>query len=78
VQPANLKLLQQLLNEAEVVYFQPFLHILTDEPDNRIVETAVRGEAKYLVTGDKLLLKLKQYKDIQVVSVKNCLEIIDS
>jgi len=72
VQPTNLKLLQQLLGEAEVVYFQPFLNVITDEPDNRILETAVRGSADYLVTGDKLLLKLKEYKNIKIISVRDC------
>ncbi len=78
VEPSSLGLLQQLLSEAELVYFQPFLNVIEDEPDNRILETAVRGKAIYLVTGDNLLLKLKQYKDIKIVSIKEFLEIIES
>ena len=76
VKPTSLDLLQQILSEAELVYFQPFLNIIADEPDNRILETAVKGKANYLVTGDKLLLKLQNYKGIQIVSVKKYLEII--
>ena len=76
VEPSSLELLQQLLIEAELVYFQPFLHIIEDEPDNRVLETAVKGKANYLVTGDKLLLKLKHYKNIEIVSVTEFLEII--
>jgi putative PIN family toxin of toxin-antitoxin system len=75
VNPENLELLQQLLTESEQVYFEPFLHIITDEPDNRIVETAVKGRANYIVTGDKLLLALKQYVSIKIVSIKEYLEI---
>jgi putative PIN family toxin of toxin-antitoxin system len=78
VEPSSLELLQQLLSEAELVYFQPFLNVIEDEPDNRILETAVKGKASYLVTGDKLLLKLKRYKDIKIVSVKEFLEVIES
>ncbi|HUD06298.1 MAG TPA: putative toxin-antitoxin system toxin component, PIN family [Candidatus Saccharimonadales bacterium] len=71
-QPTNIKLLQQLLSEADVVYFQPFLHVITDEPDNRILETSVKGNADYLVTGDKLLLELKEHKNIKIISVRDC------
>jgi putative PIN family toxin of toxin-antitoxin system len=77
VSPAGLNLLQQILGEAEVIYFQPSLSIISDEPDNRILETAVNGGARYLVTGDKLLLKLQKYKTVQMVSVKKYLEIIE-
>ncbi len=78
VEPSSLELLQQLLSEAELVYFQPFLSIIEDEPDNRIIETAVKGKAVYIVTGDKLLLKLKQYKNIKIISVKEFLETVES
>jgi putative PIN family toxin of toxin-antitoxin system len=77
VESSSLELLQQLLGEAELVYFQPFLHIIEDEPDNRILETAVKGKASYLITGDKLLLKLKQYENIKIISVKEFSEIIE-
>ncbi|HUC95954.1 MAG TPA: putative toxin-antitoxin system toxin component, PIN family [Candidatus Saccharimonadia bacterium] len=77
VQPKNFELLQQILGEAEVVYFQPFLNVLSDEPDNRILETAVKGGTQYLVTGDKALLELQKYKSILIVTVKKYLEIIE-
>ncbi len=77
VEPSSLELLQNLLGEAELVYFQPFLNVIEDEPDNRIIETAVKGKATFLVTGDKLLLKLKQYKGVTIVSVKEFLVIIE-
>ena len=75
VNPSNLTLLQRLLNDSESVYFKPFLHIIEDEPDNRILETALKGKARYIVTGDKLLLKLKRYKGVNIVSVKEYMEI---
>lgn len=76
VHPTNLNLLQQLLHESEVVYFEPFLHVITDEPDNRILETAIKGRAKYLVTGDKLILSLGQYDSIKIISIKEAKAII--
>jgi len=77
VQPANIKLLQQLLNECEVVYFEPFLNVVADEPDNRILETGIKGNADYLVTGDKLLLKLKEYKSLKIISVRDCVKMLE-
>lgn len=77
VQPTNLILLQQLLGEAEIVYFQPFLNVVADEPDNRILETSVKGSADYVVTGDKLLLKLKEYRDSKIISVRDCVSALD-
>jgi putative PIN family toxin of toxin-antitoxin system len=76
VHPTNLNLLQQLLHESEVVYFEPFLHVITDEPDNRILETAIKGGATYLVTGDKLILSLGQYDGIKIISIKEAEAII--
>jgi len=69
VDPTSLSLLQQLLHEGEIVYFEPFLHIIADEPDNRILETAIKGKAKYLITGDKLILTLGHYKDVKIITI---------
>ena len=77
VQPTNIKLLQQLLYEGQIVYFEPFLDLVADEPDNRILETAVKGNADYLVTGDKLLLQLKEYQSLKIISVRSCVKILE-
>ena len=77
VQPINIKLLQQLLYEGQIVYFEPFLDVVADEPDNRILETAVKGNADYLVTGDKLLLQLKEYQSLKIISVRSCVKILE-
>jgi putative PIN family toxin of toxin-antitoxin system len=76
VEGETLHLLQQFLGESEIVYFDPFLDVLADEPDNRILETAVKSRADYLVTGDKPLLALASYRDIQIVTSRDCLAII--
>ncbi|MEI9914431.1 MAG: putative toxin-antitoxin system toxin component, PIN family [Candidatus Saccharibacteria bacterium] len=76
VSTKNLINLQSILNESDIVYFEPFLDIVSDGPDNRIIETAVKGEAVYLVTGDKLLLKLGAYKSIKIITIAECLKLI--
>lgn len=76
VSTKNLRNLQSILNESDIVYFEPFLDIVSDKPDNRIIETAVKGEAEYLVTGDKLLLKLGAYEGIKIITIVECLKLI--
>ena len=49
--------------------------VLTDEPDNRILECAVEAESDVIVTGDKHLLKLKKYKGINIITLAEFLEI---
>jgi putative PIN family toxin of toxin-antitoxin system len=50
------------------------LHIVQDEPDNRILECAVAGRAEAIVTGDKALLALKRYGDTRMLALRDYLE----
>ena len=49
--------------------------IFRDEPDNRILECAIYGWANLLVTGDKEILQLKEYKGVKIISLKEYLEL---
>jgi putative PIN family toxin of toxin-antitoxin system len=44
--------------------------ILKDDPDNRILECAIHGKADALVTGDKEILRLREYKGIKIIRLK--------
>ncbi len=46
------------------------LHVVKDDPDNRILECAIAGDAKAIVTGDKALLALETFKGIPVVTLR--------
>lgn len=48
--------------------------VLTDEPDNRILECAVEAQADVIVTGDKHLLRLNKYKEIAIVTLAEFLK----
>ena len=51
------------------------LHAVADDPDDdKFVECAVIAGAKLIVSGDGHLLKLGQYRDIQIVSASQFLE----
>ncbi len=50
------------------------LAVLADEPDNRILECAVTGGADAIVTGDKALLALKNFRKVKLLSLRDYLE----
>jgi putative PIN family toxin of toxin-antitoxin system len=50
------------------------LHVLEDKADNRILECAIRGKADVIVTGDKAMLKLRDYKEVKIISLRAYLD----
>ena len=50
------------------------VRIFRDEPDNRILECALSGYADVIVTGDKDMLKLRMYKKVRIISLKEYLK----
>ena len=48
--------------------------VFRDEPDNRILECAISGKADLLVTGDKEMLRLKEYVGIKIISLRDYIE----
>ncbi|MBI5207288.1 MAG: putative toxin-antitoxin system toxin component, PIN family [Candidatus Firestonebacteria bacterium] len=72
------------LIEKEVIPFIQPIKIKTkinivenDSTDNKFVSLALDGHAKYIISGDKHLLELKKYQQIEIVSIKKYLEIQD-
>ncbi len=58
---------------AQIVKPPKRIHILEDEPDNRVLECALQGSADAIVTGDKGMLKLKEFEGIKIISLKEYL-----
>ncbi len=50
------------------------LAILSDEPDNRILECALAGGADAIVSGDKALLALDVFRKVKLLSLRGYLE----
>ena len=60
--------ISNLLQFAHLVYPTDQLNDIIEDPDdNRILECAVEAGAVFIVSGDRHLLKLKSYRDIQIV-----------
>ncbi|HDP70368.1 MAG TPA: putative toxin-antitoxin system toxin component, PIN family [Actinobacteria bacterium] len=53
------------------------LAVLEDDPDNRILECAVEVEAKFIVSGDRHLLRLGKYQGIEIISATELLSKIE-
>ena len=49
------------------------LRVVQDDPDNRILECAIAGRAEAIVTGDKALLALKNFRNIPVLTLRTYL-----
>ncbi|MGE3151119.1 MAG: putative toxin-antitoxin system toxin component, PIN family [Nitrospiraceae bacterium] len=58
---------------ATVLRPRPSLHVLQDEPDNRILECAVAAQADLVVSGDHHLLALKSHAGSEMISLVECL-----
>lgn len=50
------------------------LMVLADESDNRILECALAGRATWIVTGDRALLALDEYRGVRIASLREYLE----
>ena len=61
---------RQIARFTEHVQPTETLHVITaDPPDNRILECAAAAQADYIVSGDKHLLRVKQYGHAPIVKV---------
>ena len=74
--PEELSRIALFINDAaELVHTRRRLRVLEDEPDNRILECALKGRAETIVTGDKRMLELGSYKTVSIVSLRQYLEL---
>ena len=50
--------------------------VAADPSDNRYLECAVEGEADFLVTGDRHLLGLGTYRDVEILSPREFVDLL--
>ena len=66
---------EKLLPFVQVVIVEKSVSIIKiDSSDNIFLSTALSGKAKFIVSGDKHLLKLKKYRDIRILKMKDFFE----
>jgi uncharacterized protein len=51
--------------------------VLADTTDNKFIEAAIKGKTDYIVSGDKHLLKLKEYKSIPIITAREFIIVLE-
>lgn len=71
------KTVLNLLRYSVLIDNPPSLGVIKEDPDdNKVLSTALKGKADYIVSGDSHLLCLKTYKGLEIVTPKKFCEII--
>jgi putative PIN family toxin of toxin-antitoxin system len=64
--------LDLLTIQAEIVLTPTLPQVIHDDPsDDKFLEAAVAGNASYIISGDKHLLKLSEFQGIQILKPKD-------
>jgi putative PIN family toxin of toxin-antitoxin system len=68
-------ILNEIANIATWIEPQEKSEIVKSDPDdNIIIDCAIAAEAEFLITGDKHLLELQEYKGIKIITTKDFLQ----
>jgi predicted nucleic acid-binding protein len=51
------------------IYPETRVHVFNDDPDNRVLECAIAGKAKAIVTGDKAMLAIEISHGVRILSL---------
>ncbi|OGD92984.1 putative toxin-antitoxin system toxin component, PIN family [Candidatus Curtissbacteria bacterium RIFCSPHIGHO2_01_FULL_41_44] len=71
----------EIIEDALDLYSEKYIpgkkvNLCRDPNDNFLLELALESRADYLVSGDKLVLELKQYKSTKIITPKEFLRIL--
>lgn len=66
-----------IVASATVIEPKTRISIIADDPDNRVLECAIKAKADFIVSGDSHLLDLKQYKGIRIVKPAQFLSLLE-
>ena len=66
-----MKIIDKVIKKSKIVETSIRLNIVKDDPDdNRILECAKAGNVDYIISNDKHILKLKQFRHIPILTPK--------
>lgn len=72
------QIMQKIRKSCKIVHPKKTIAILKDDDDNRVLEAATTGSCDFIVTGDRQLLDLKEYKRIKIVTPHQFLRLIEA
>ena len=59
---------------AKIITTKSVITIIEDPADNMLLECAVDGRAEYIISGDKEVLRVKEYRGIKIMTVDKFLK----
>jgi putative PIN family toxin of toxin-antitoxin system len=66
---------QAFARHSTIVTPQIRLAVVHDDPDDdRVLECAIAGEAEFIVTGDRHLLRISTFHEIEIVTVREFMD----
>ena len=69
------KIVQRVIANSEIIEPKEKYKIIKDDSDdNKFLDCAVAGKANFIISQDKHLLTLKEFKSIKIVTPKEFLE----
>ena len=64
-------IIEKILFFAKLIETKQKINVIKDDPDdNKIIECAIESSSDYIITYDKHLLKLKEYKGIKIITTE--------
>lgn len=69
---------RQIKRKFMLVVPKKSLHVVKDEADNRVLEAAVEGNCRYIITRDKELLALETFRKVKIVTSGQFLKIVEN
>jgi len=68
--------LGKIINLSEIIQPKEKFNVVKEDPfDNKFLECAYEGKVKYLITKDKHLLKLKEFRNIKIITPEEALKL---
>ena len=68
-------IIEKILLFAKLIEIKQKVAIIKDDPDdNKVIECAIESSSDYIVTYDRHLLKLKEYKGIKIITPEEILK----
>ncbi|MBR4514129.1 MAG: putative toxin-antitoxin system toxin component, PIN family [Lachnospiraceae bacterium] len=69
--------LELIVRKMKLIDAETKVEICRDPDDDKFINCAIDAKCYYIVSGDKDLLDIKQYKDVQILKVADFLEMME-
>ncbi len=70
----NIPVLSHLISKIKIIPLLSCVNLCRDPDDNKFLECALDASAQYIISGDKDLLDIKTFENIQIIEAKSFCE----